>query len=99
MSLLQKIEFMMSEMGNFFWPFIKQFMSAAAPILKDAALAAVQAVATSSLNSGNDPDGTLRRKAAFDQIEQTLIQQGIQLGAREINSAIEVAVAHMQAGA
>ncbi len=99
-SIWQKIEFIGSKMFTFLWPFIQQFLKDYGPALAEAALAAVKVVEESAIaTSQSDPDGAIRKKAAFTQIEQTLLTKGIQVAASEINSAIEAAVKAAQAGA
>lgn len=99
-TIWQKIEFVSTKMFTFLWPFIQQFMKDTGPILAEAALAAVKVVEESAIgNSQTDPDGTIRKQAAFAQIKQTLVAKGVEVIASEINSAIEVAVKATQAGA
>jgi len=87
----ERIKLMMSSVWSFLLPFLKIFLSKIGPILADAAMQAVAALATSDM-SGSD-----KRDAAFKQIENTLKSKGIEVGASVINSAIEAAVQNLKA--
>lgn len=88
----EKVKIIMSNIWVFVLPFLRQLMKQAGPVLASAALAAVQATA-SSLKAAS---GTEKRQAAFDAIVADLSSQGLQIGidvsTSMINAAIEVAL-------
>lgn len=93
--MVEKLKFIFSKMWDFLYPFIKIFLSAAGPILADAALKAVRIVANTNL----DDDG--KRKAAYQVIVDDLRDKGINIGVQVttsmINSAIEAALQKLKA--
>lgn len=90
--MFEKLKIMMSSVWTFVLPFFKMMMSQAGPILAQAALAAVQAVAA---NASGATDAQ-KRDMAFKEIVRDLEKQGIRIGVEVstslINAAIETAV-------
>ena len=86
--MFEKMKFILSQAWDFLAPFIRQMMTAAGPILMNAALTAV----TQTTASMQTADGAAKRAAAFDMIKDDLEQQGLALATSTINAAIEAAV-------
>ncbi|TLM66011.1 MAG: hypothetical protein FDZ69_07460 [Deltaproteobacteria bacterium] len=93
MSFAQWCKAFFSSAGKFLVPFVASFFTAMGPILAQAAVGAVTAVA----KTHGDKDGDAKRKAAFDMIEADLkakaITVGVDVSAQMINRAIEAALA------
>ena len=85
-----KIKMFFSDVEDFLWPFIKQFLISSGPIVLAAAQKAVLALVASSMT------GAEKRDEAFRLILEDLKEQGIQAGTALINSAIEAAVARIK---
>lgn len=95
--MLAKIKFIMSGIGAFLWPILREFMVAAAPVVKELAETAVREIALSYVeNKLPNPD---KQALARDRIINQLATQGITAGAdvsiRVINNSIDAAVKHM----
>ena len=85
-----KIKMFFSDVEDFLWPFIKQFLISSGPIVLAAAQKAVLALVASSMT------GPEKRDEAFKMILADLKEQGIKAGTALINSAIEAAVARIK---
>jgi hypothetical protein len=92
MMMGEKIRFILGRMWDFLAPFIRILMTQAGELLAQAAMEAVTAVQSSMA----DQSGEEKRKAAFEAIEKSLLQNGVKLGASVINMAIEAAVNRMK---
>jgi hypothetical protein len=90
--MFEKMKFVMGRMWNFLAPFIRQMMTAAGPMLADAALKAVTEIEVSWQSS----DGEEKRAMAFEKIKDDLAQQGFSLATSTIHAAIEAAVIHLK---
>ncbi|WP_316347629.1 phage holin, LLH family [Desulfuromonas acetoxidans] len=89
---MSRFKLFFSSAWSFLKPFVSIFMSAAGPVLADAATKAVKATAQSLA----DGSGSDKRQAAYDLIVDDLKSQGVALGTTVttsmINAAIEAAV-------
>ena len=85
-----KIKMFFSDVEDFLWPFIKQFLISSGPIVLAAAQKAVLALVASSLT------GAEKRDEAFKMILEELKEKGIEVGTALINSAIEAACARLR---
>lgn len=87
----EKIKFAMSEIGDFLWPLIKQFLKASAPLVKAAAMAAVSA--TAAKYAGSLATNSEKHADAYSMIINELAKQGLQLGKDFTESMIDTAIA------
>jgi len=97
MTFWQRVKFVSSNIFSFLAPFIAVFLSSIGPVLSKAALNAAVIVEAELKGQGSD----IKRGAAFRLIAADLKNQGITLGVgvtvQMINSAIEAAVAKLNA--
>lgn len=87
----ERVRFILSGIGDFLWPLIKQFLIASAPIVKLAAMTAVQCVAQKYVGttiSNND-----KHSDAYSMIVDELTKQGLKLGIDFTESMIDTAIA------
>jgi hypothetical protein len=93
--MFEKLRLITSSTWSFLRPLIVIFLSKVGPVLAKAASAAVAAQAQRAAS------GYEKRAGAFNQIESSLVSQGIAVGtdvtASMINAAIEVAVLKLKA--
>ena len=89
--MIEKLKIMFSAIGDFLLPFLKQFMSAAGPMILDAAQKAVSTMAQQLAMPNAE-----KRDAAFAMITADLKRRGIEAATSTINGAIEAAVARLK---
>lgn len=87
----QKIKFITGAIGDFLWPLIKQFLKASAPLVKAAAMAAVQA--TAAKYAGTLASNATKHEDAYSMITDELLKQGLQVGVDFSESMIDTAIA------
>jgi hypothetical protein len=90
--MFEKLKIISSSIWTFVLPFLRLMLSKAGPILAQAALAAVQAVAANASGASSSQ----KRNQAFELISADLRNQGIKVGVDVstalVNAAIETAV-------
>jgi len=87
----EKIKFITSSLGGFLWPLIKQFLTASAPLIRAAALAAVNV--TIARYAGSLASNSVKHDDAYGMIINDLQQQGLRMGKDFSESMIDTAIA------
>jgi len=93
---MERVKFIFSEMGQWLWPFIRQFLTAMGPVVAASATQAVAIVAEYGLTNSDD-----KSREAFRLIEADLKRQGkvvgVHVATSMVNGAIEIAFKNMMA--
>lgn len=87
----ERIKFIMSGLGDFLWPLIKQFLVVAAPVLRAAAMAAVEATAVKY--AGQLTDNNTKHQDAYGMIVNKMALQGLKIGTDFTESMVDTAIA------
>lgn len=87
----ERIKFIIGGIGDFLWPLLKQFLVAAAPIVKAAALSAV--TITINKYAGELASNAEKHEDAYGMILNELQKQGLEIGKDFTESMIDTAIA------
>lgn len=88
----EKIGFIMSSIGSFLWPLLKQWLVAAAPVVKEVAMGVVRGTLNKYANDITTSN-TMKHEDAFSQAVDMLAQKGLKLGADYAESMLDSAIA------